>query len=135
PVYQAGTLSGNPLAMAAGLAQLRELERLDGWKMLETAGQKFEEAARGTLRDLKMPWVFHRVGSMFCLFFTPDPVSDLASAKRSDLTKFASFFRGCLDRGVYFAPSQFESAFISIAHQDSDLEATARVMRESLAAL
>src|ERR1700716_1806546 len=85
PVYQAGTLSGNPLAMAAGLAQLRELERIDGWKLLETAGQKFEEAARATLRDLKVPSVFHRVGSMFCLFFTPNPVSDLASAKRSDL--------------------------------------------------
>jgi glutamate-1-semialdehyde 2,1-aminomutase len=135
PVYQAGTLSGNPLAMAAGLAQLRELERIDGWKLLETAGKKFEEAARATLRDLKVPWVFHRVGSMFCLFFTPDPVSDLASAKRSDLTKFANFFRGCLDRRVYFAPSQFESAFLSIAHQESDLDATARVMRESLVAL
>ena len=132
PVYQAGTLSGNPLAMAAGLAQLRELERIDGWKLLETAGARFEEAARATLRDLKLPWVFHRVGSMFCLFFTPDPVTDLASAKRSDIAKFASFFRGCLDRGVYFAPSQFESGFISVAHQDSDLDATAQIMRESL---
>ncbi|HEV2839975.1 MAG TPA: glutamate-1-semialdehyde 2,1-aminomutase [Chthoniobacterales bacterium] len=134
PVYQAGTLSGNPLAMAAGLAQLRELERVDGWKLLETAGAHFEEAARATLRDLKMPWVFHRVGSMFCLFFTEGPVVDLASAKRSDLTKFANFFRGCLDRGVYFAPSQFESGFLSLAHQDSDLDTTARVMRESLEA-
>ena len=135
PVYQAGTLSGNPLAMAAGLAQLRELERIDGWKLLEAAGARFEEAARATLRDLEMPWVFHRVGSMFCLFFTPEPVVDLASAKRSDLTKFANFFRGCLDRGIYFAPSQFESGFLSVAHQDSDLDATARVMRESLASL
>jgi glutamate-1-semialdehyde 2,1-aminomutase len=132
PVYQAGTLSGNPLAMAAGLAQLRELERIDGWKLLEAAGREFEEAARATLGDLKLPWVFHRIGSMFCLFFTPDPVSDLASAKRSDLTKFASFFRGCLDRGVYFAPSQFESGFVSTAHQAADLDATAKVMRESL---
>ena len=135
PVYQAGTLSGNPLAMAAGLAQLRELERIDGWKSLEAAGARFEEAARAMLRDLKMPWVFHRVGSMFCLFFTADPVIDLASAKRSDLTKFGNFFRGCLDRGVYFAPSQFESGFLSVAHQDSDLDTTARVMRESLATL
>jgi glutamate-1-semialdehyde 2,1-aminomutase len=132
PVYQAGTLSGNPLAMAAGLAQLRELERIDGWKLLETAGARFEEAARGTLRELNVPCTFHRVGSMFCLFFTPDPVIDLASARRSDLKKFATFFKGCLDRGVYFAPSQFESGFLSIAHQDSDLDATARVMRESL---
>ena len=132
PVYQAGTLSGNPLAMAAGLAQLRELERIDGWRLLEAAGARFEEAARATLHDLEMPWVFHRIGSMFCLFFTPDPVIDLASAKRSDLAKFANFFRGCLDRGVYFAPSQFESGFLSVAHRDSDLDATARVMRESL---
>lgn len=135
PVYQAGTLSGNPLAMAAGLAQLREFERIDGWKLLEAQGQEFEKATRETLRDLKARCAFHRVGSMFCLFFTPDPVVDLASAKRSDLIKFASFFRGCLDRGVYFAPSQFESGFISTAHQDADLEATAKIMRESLAAL
>jgi len=132
PVYQAGTLSGNPLAMAAGLAQLRELERIDGWKQLETSGIQFEEAARSMLRDLKLPWVFHRVGSMFCLFFTPDPVVDLASAKRSDLTRFATFFRGCLERGIYFAPSQFESGFLSTAHNSTDLEATARVMREAL---
>lgn len=135
PVYQAGTLSGNPLAMAAGLAQLRELERVDGWKLLEAAGARFEEAARATLRDLNLPWVFHRVGSMFCLFFTSDPVIDLASAKRSERTKFAKYFRRCLDRGVYFAPSQFEAGFLSLAHQDSDLDTTARVMRESLEAL
>jgi glutamate-1-semialdehyde 2,1-aminomutase len=133
PVYQAGTLSGNPLAMAAGLAQLRELERLDAWKLLETSGARFEEAARATLRDLKLPWVFHRVGSMFCLFFTPRPVFDLAGAKGSDLTKFATFFRGCLERGVYFAPSQFESGFLSVAHDAADLETTARIMREALA--
>lgn len=132
PVYQAGTLSGNPLAMAAGLAQLRELERIDGWKLLETAGARFEEATRATLRDLKMRWVFHRAGSMFCLFFTADPVVDLTSAKRSDLTKFSRYFLGCLERGIYFAPSQFESGFVSVAHCAADLETTARVMRESL---
>ncbi|MEY2561827.1 MAG: glutamate-semialdehyde -aminomutase [Verrucomicrobiota bacterium] len=134
PVYQAGTLSGNPLAMAAGLSQLRELERLDGWKLLETAGARFEEVARATLAELKLPCTFHRIGSMFCLFFTPGPVTGLASAKRSDLTKFARFFNGCLERGVYFAPSQFESGFLSLAHQEAELDATARVMRESLSA-
>ena len=134
PVYQAGTLSGNPLAMAAGLAQLRELDRIGGWKLLETAGAPFEEAVRATLRDLKLPWVFHRVGSMFCLFFTPDPVIDLSSAKRSDLARFANFFRGCLDRGIYFAPSQFETGFISIAHTADDIEQTASIVREALAA-
>jgi glutamate-1-semialdehyde 2,1-aminomutase len=132
PVYQAGTLSGNPLAMAAGLAQLHELERIDAWKTLEATGAKFEEAVRATLHDLAMPWTFHRVGSMFCLFFTQKPVVDLASAKRSDTEKFARYFRGCLERGIYFAPSQFETGFLSTAHRDSDLEATVRAMRESL---
>ncbi|MDP9004494.1 MAG: glutamate-1-semialdehyde 2,1-aminomutase [Verrucomicrobiota bacterium] len=135
PVYQAGTLSGNPLAMAAGLAQLRELERLDGWKLLEAAGARFEQGARATLAELKLPCTLHRVGSMFCLFFTPGPVTDLASAKRSDMGKFARFFNGCLERGVYFAPSQFESGFLSLGHQEADLDATARIMRETLAEL
>jgi len=132
PVYQAGTLSGNPLAMAAGLAQLRELERVDGWKLLEKGGARFEEMARTTLRELKLPWVFHRIGSMFCLFFTQDPVSDLATAKRSDPEKFARYFRSCLDRGVYFAPSQFETGFLSTAHTANDIERTALIMREAL---
>jgi glutamate-1-semialdehyde 2,1-aminomutase len=135
PVYQAGTLSGNPLAMAAGLAQLRELERIDGWRLLEGSGARFEQLMRGTLRDLKLPWVFHRIGSMFCLFFTTDPVNDLASAKRSDLEKFARYFRACLDRGVYFAPSQFETGFLSTAHSVEDIETTARVVREALTLL
>jgi glutamate-1-semialdehyde 2,1-aminomutase len=135
PVYQAGTLSGNPLAMAAGLAQLRELERIDGWKVLEESGARFEELMRGTLRDLKLPWVFHRIGSMFCLFFTADAVIDLASAKRSDPEKFSRFFNGCLDHGVYFAPSQFETGFLSTAHSVDDIERTASVVRESLATL
>jgi glutamate-1-semialdehyde 2,1-aminomutase len=132
PVYQAGTLSGNPLAMAAGLAQLRELERIDGWKLLEASGARFEELMRATLRELKLPWVFHRIGSMFCLFFTGDPVTNLASAKRSDPEKFASFFRACLDHGVYFAPSQFETGFLSTAHTVEDIERTALTVREAL---
>ena len=133
PVYQAGTLSGNPLAMAAGLAQLRELERIDGWSSLEKAGALFEELTREALRDLKLTWVFHRIGSMFCLFFTDKPVIDLASAKRSDTEKFARFFKACLDRGVYFAPSQFETGFLSTAHSIDDIERTAAVVREALA--
>ncbi len=127
PVYQAGTLSGNPLAMAAGLAQLRELERIDGWTQLESLGARFEEATR----DLADRAVFHRIGSMFCLFFTPDPVIDLASAKRSDLQKFAQFFTHCLDAGIYFAPSQFETGFISTAHTPAQIDETARVVRHA----
>jgi glutamate-1-semialdehyde 2,1-aminomutase len=135
PVYQAGTLSGNPLAMAAGLAQLRELERIDGWSLLERTGAHFEELTRAALRDLSLPWVFHRIGSMFCLFFTGDPVTDLASAKRSDPEKFSRFFNACLDRGVYFAPSQFETGFLSTAHTTEDVERTAAIVREALSPL
>jgi glutamate-1-semialdehyde 2,1-aminomutase len=133
PVYQAGTLSGNPLAMAAGLAQLRELDRIDGWRLLETAGARFEELMSATLHELKLPWVFHRVGSMFCLFFSDEPVTDLASAKHSNTEKFASYFRACLERGVYFAPSQFETGFLSTAHTADEIERTAAVVREALA--
>jgi glutamate-1-semialdehyde 2,1-aminomutase len=132
PVYQAGTLSGNPLAMAAGLAQLRELERIDGWSSLEKSGARFEELTRESLRDLKLAWVFHRIGSMFCLFFTTEPVTDLARAKRSDSEKFARFFKASLDRGVYFAPSQFETGFLSTAHTANDIEKTASIVREAL---
>jgi glutamate-1-semialdehyde 2,1-aminomutase len=135
PVYQAGTLSGNPLAMAAGLAQLRELERIDGWALLERTGVHFEELTRRALRDLKLPWVFHRIGSMFCLFFTGASVVDLASAKRSDLDKFARFFKACLERRIYFAPSQFETGFLSTAHTADDVEHTAAIVREALAGL
>src|SRR2546427_10784712 len=92
PVYQAGTLSGNPLAMAAGLAQLRELDRIDGWKLLEKLGAQFEQAARDAIASAKIDITFHHIGSMFCLFFAPPPVVDLAGAKRSDLKKFAKFF-------------------------------------------
>jgi glutamate-1-semialdehyde 2,1-aminomutase len=132
PVYQAGTLSGNPLAMAAGLAQLRELELRNGWSALEKAGKQFEEGVHAVLRELGQRWVFHRVGSMFCLFFTQASVTDLTSAKRSDLTRFNRFFLSCLERGVYFAPSQFETGFLSLAHSSDDLEATLKVMSESL---
>jgi glutamate-1-semialdehyde 2,1-aminomutase len=131
-VYQAGTLSGNPLAMAAGLAQLHELERIDGWKLLEELGMRFETVVRDGLTKAKADITFHRIASMFCLFFAPGPVLDLASAQRSNLKMFAKFFRACLKRGVYFAPSQFETGFISIAHTSEDIERTGAVVREVL---
>jgi glutamate-1-semialdehyde 2,1-aminomutase len=134
-VYQAGTLSGNPLAMAAGLAQLRELERIDGWRLLEELGTQLERATRDALRQSKIEATFHRIGSMFCLFFAPGPIDDLASAQRSDLKMFTRFFHGCLKRGIYFAPSQFETGFISTAHSAEDIERTAVVVRDSLAEL
>ncbi|MGE5215117.1 MAG: glutamate-1-semialdehyde 2,1-aminomutase, partial [Nitrospirota bacterium] len=92
PVYQAGTLSGNPIAMAAGLAQLRELERIDGWKLLEQLGRHIERAARDAIKSANIDITFHRLGSMFCLFFAAGPIVDLASAQRSDLKMFTRFF-------------------------------------------
>jgi glutamate-1-semialdehyde 2,1-aminomutase len=132
PVYQAGTLSGNPLAMAAGLAQLRELERIDGWSLLEKLGEEFESLTRAAISESKLDLTFHRIGSMFCLFFAPGPISDLAGAKRSDLKLFAKFFHGCLGSGIYFAPSQFETGFISTAHTSEEIDKTAAVVGEVL---
>jgi len=135
PVYQAGTLSGNPIAMAAGLAQLRELERIDGWKLLEELGAQFEAFTRDAIKSANIDATFHRLGSMFCLFFAGPPIVDLANAQRSDLKMFASFFHVCLKRGVYFAPSQFETGFISTAHSAGDVERTGAVVREALKGL
>ena len=142
PVYQAGTLSGNPIAMAAGLAQLRELERINGWRLLEELGAQFEELARDAIKfaaanpsrggHAKIDVTFHRLGSMFCLFFAAGPVVDLASAQRSDLKMFARFFHACLKHGVYFAPSQFETGFISTAHTAEDIERTGAIIHEAL---
>ena len=132
PVYQAGTLSGNPLAMAAGLAQLRELERTGAWAHLEKLGAQFEAAMRSAAAAAGKNYAFHRLGSMFCLFFTEEPVRNLDEAKKSDTAAFARFFHHCLDRGVYFAPSQFETGFISTAHTAQDIARTAEVAAEAL---
>ncbi len=133
PVYQAGTLSGNPLALAAGLTQLRELEHGGGWARLEQIGLAFEQLIREALVQTRTYATFHRIGSMFCLYFCEGPVRNLDDAMRSDRARFARFFHECLKRGVYFAPSQFEAGFLSLAHGEDELEATARVVREALA--
>jgi glutamate-1-semialdehyde 2,1-aminomutase len=118
PVYQAGTLSGNPLAVAAGLATLRYLKRHS-----EVYGQL--EARAGELCAAAPAGVtVNRVGSMFTWFFTEQPVTDYESAKRSDTARFAQFFRGMLERGIYLAPSQFEAAFVSAAHSEEDIRRT-----------
>ena len=135
PVYQAGTLSGNPIAMAAGLAQLRELERIDGWKLLDELGAQFEAFACDAIKNANIDITFHRLGSMFCLFFAAAPIVDLVSAQQSDLKMFARFFHACLKRGVYFAPSQFETGFISTAHTGGDIERTGAVVCDALAKL
>ena len=132
PVYQAGTLSGNPLAMAVGLAQLRELEKLNGWAHLEETGAAFEAGVRKILAELGIPLTFNRIGSMFCLFFTETPVHNLQDAKTSDTAAFKRFFHHSLDKGVYFAPSPFEAGFLSMAHAADDLMETMEIIRSSL---
>ena len=132
PVYQAGTLSGNPLALAAGLAQLRELERVDGFSRLEEIGRKFETGTQEALKRSGREYAFHRIGSMFCLYFRPGPVKNLTDAKRSDLAAFGKYFHRCLESGVYFAPSQYEAGFLSLAHGDVELERTFEVVTKSL---
>ncbi len=131
PVYQAGTLSGNPLALAAGLAQLRELESNDGWNHLETIGANFEAAVRSAIAG--KPLTFHRIGSMFCLYFHPGPIRNVTEAQQSDKAAFNRYFHACLEDGVYFAPSQFEAGFLSLAHTDADIEETSRVATRALA--
>jgi glutamate-1-semialdehyde 2,1-aminomutase len=130
PVYQAGTLSGNPIALAAGLAQLRELECTDGWAKLERLGAEFEAAMREAISGL--PLTFHRIGSMFCLYFCDGPVWNLGDAMRSDRGRFAKFFHACLDAGVYFAPSQFEAGFLSAAHSSDDLARACEISKAAL---
>jgi glutamate-1-semialdehyde 2,1-aminomutase len=135
PVYQAGTLSGNPVALAAGLAQLHEMEKQQGYKHLEVIGKIMEDAVLDVLKKKGLGYRWYRKGSMFCLFFTEKEVHNLQDAKTSDLAAFRKFFHHCLDNGVYFAPSQFETGFISLAHDEADMARTAEVAAEALGAL
>ena len=135
PVYQAGTLSGNPVAMAAGLTQLREMEKLRGYDQLEELGKTLEEGVLEGLRKSGRNYRWYRRGSMFCLFFTEKEVTNLTDAKTSDTEAFKKFFHRCLEDGVYIAPSPFETGFISLAHGGDDLAKTAEVVSAALAAL
>lgn len=134
PVYQAGTLSGNPVAMAAGLAQLRALEEGDAYGRLEYLGARLEEGVRAALRDVALPLTFKRSGSMFCLFFTQEDVVDLDSAMTGDFGMFRRYFLSMLEQGVYVAPSPYETGFISTAHSEADIDATVAAMRVALRA-
>ena len=135
PVYQAGTLSGNPLAMAAGLAALDALQSSDAWNRLEAVGSELEQGMVAVAKATQIPMQFQRIGSMFCGYFTEEPVWNLADAMRSDRTRFSRFFHGMLDRGVYLAPSQFEAGFISTAHTSAEIEATIRAAEAVLKTL
>lgn len=135
PVYQAGTLSGNPVAMTAGLAQLRELKTTNAYARLEALGARLEEGVRRALRDAGQPLVFHRAGSMFCLFMTTGEVYDLKTSTAASMDMFRPFFRSLLDAGVYIAPSPYETGFLSTAHTEDDIDCTVEAIGRALRAL
>ena len=136
PVYQAGTLSGNPLAMAAGIATLQELRKPGQYDELERKGQLLSDGIERELHEIGGAVRLVRVGTLFCLFFTEEHVIDYASAKTSDTARFARYFWNMLSRGVYLPPSQFESCFISLALEDEMFEETVKsigiALRESV---
>ncbi|UCG38505.1 MAG: glutamate-1-semialdehyde 2,1-aminomutase, partial [bacterium] len=132
PIYQAGTLSGNPLAMAAGIATLGILMEPGAYERLEETSAALAEGFAQVNRKLGAQLAFNRVGSMFTTFFTPGPVSDFAGAKASDTALFGSYFRAMLEEGIYLAPSQFEAAFVSLAHTREDVTATVQAHERAL---
>ncbi|HUF92367.1 MAG TPA: glutamate-1-semialdehyde 2,1-aminomutase, partial [Candidatus Limnocylindria bacterium] len=134
PVYQAGTLSGNPLAVAAGLAVLRALSGGRAYERLEALGAGLEHGLLEAARKSGVALTVNRVGSMLTGFFCAGPVTDYARARNADTRRYARFFHAMLERGVSLAPSQFEAAFVSLAHTDADLETAARAASESMAA-
>ncbi len=134
-VYQAGTLSGNPLAVAAGLATLRQLAAPGVYATLEARGAQLERGLTAAAEKADVPLTVNRVGSMLTGFFCGGAVTDYASAKRADTTRYGKFFHAMLGRGVFLAPSQFEAAFVSLAHSEADLEHAARAAAEALASL
>jgi glutamate-1-semialdehyde 2,1-aminomutase len=124
PVYQAGTLSGNPLAMAAGIAALKALKLPGIYETLEARSLRLAEGLARAADQAGIPAVFNRVGSMLGMFFTDRPVRDFAAAKTSDLDRFAVYYRRMLAEGIYLAPSQFEASFVSLAHSEADIDQT-----------
>ncbi|MEX2115475.1 MAG: glutamate-1-semialdehyde 2,1-aminomutase [Bacteroidota bacterium] len=134
PVYQAGTLSGNPLAMSAGLEMLKLVKNgKAAYKKLERLGGILESEMISHLTSIGRAYTINRVGSMFTLFFTERKVTDYASAKTCDTKAFASFFNAMLDQGIYLPPSQFEAAFLSAVHTERDIEQTLRAFKKTLA--
>lgn len=137
PVYQAGTLSGNPLALAAGIANIEQLTQHptrgpNPYEVLEEKGKTLERELKQLAKTSKVPIQIQRIGSMFCIYFTSQEVHNLADAKTANIKQFARFFHEMLQRGIYMAPSQFESGFLSLAHSEQNLEKTIRAAAESL---
>jgi len=137
PMYQAGTLSGNPLAMAAGCAMLKHLrEHKDKiYPQLERLSGQLVEGVAAAAKVAGLSVTHNRVGSMFTWFFSPDPVTNWDTASKSNTEQFGKFFRGMLDNGVYLPPSQYEAAFMSAAHTEEDIQRTIAAAKEAFAAV
>jgi glutamate-1-semialdehyde 2,1-aminomutase len=135
PVYQAGTLSGNPLAMRAGLATLPKLQVRGFYSSLRQKADRLADGLRRALVESSVPGRVKQSGSLLTIFFNADPVHNYSDAKKSDAVRFAAFFREMLSRGILLPPSQFEALFVSAAHTDDDIERTLSVTRESLHAV
>lgn len=135
-VYQAGTLAGNPVAMAAGLAQLRYLnDHPQVYEKINASAQKLEEGMRQAARQTGAPVVINQIGSLAAPFFTADTVESFSGAKRSDLNKYAEYFGRMLDSGIYLAPAQFEAMFVSAAHTDADIQHTIETVQTVFSAM
>jgi len=135
PVYQAGTLSGNPLAMAAGIAALKLLEDLNPYARLDTLGRQLRDAVVAAAKAKGLAVQVPQCGSMFSIFFTTTPVRDYATALQGDAKLFTRFFHGCLDRGVYLAPSAYEAGFLSTAHEGKAIDRACEVFAETIKGL
>ncbi len=135
PIYQAGTLSGNPVAMAAGLKTLQLLHQPNVYDQLESTSAKLEEGFRENLESAGVPAQINRVGSMFCQYFSEQPVRNFQGASGADRNRFNNYFVSMLDQGIYLAPSPFEAGFVSLAHRDIDIEHTIETHSKALRSL
>jgi glutamate-1-semialdehyde 2,1-aminomutase len=132
PVYQAGTLSGNPLAMAAGLKCIEILARPGTYERLDQLGKRLADGLASAAEAARIPSTVNRVGSMVTLFFAKGPITDYASARTSDTERFGAFFRKMRERGVFLPPAQYEAMFVSLAHTDEDVDAVIASAKQSL---
>ena len=135
PMYQAGTLSGNPLAVAAGVAALTEIKKPGVYQQLETMGQRLADGLTKVFNEAEIPGTVNRMGSMLTGFFSPGPVESLNQVEQADAAVYGRYFHAMLERGVYLAPSQFEAGFVSLAHTNADIDQTIAVAKEALASL